>query len=70
MVLGIFFRCLILINKHNGSGFYVGLCPSLVQIKSHHLWFSYIPSQVFNENDRTVLGQMDENGFIQMEVIF
>ena len=70
MVLGIFFRCRILINKHNGSDFYVGFCPGLVKIKSCHLWFSYIPSQMFNENDRTVLGQMDENGFIQMEVIF
>ena len=31
---------------------------------------SYIPSQMFNENDRAVLSQIDENGFIQMEVRF
>ena len=68
--IGDFFKCHILINKHDGSDFYVGFCPSFVQIKSRHLWFSYIPSQMFNENKRTVLGQMDENGFIQMEVIF
>ena len=30
----------------------------------------YLPSQVLSENQRAVLGQIDENGFIQMGVRF
>ena len=54
--IGDFLRCRILIDKHDGSDFYIGYCPSLVKIKSCHLWISYLPSQMFNENERTVLG--------------
>ncbi|XP_030970817.1 TMV resistance protein N-like [Quercus lobata] len=63
-------RCHILINEHEGSDFYVGYCPRLVQIKSHHLCMSYISSQSFSEHERAVLSQIDENGFIQMEFEF
>ena len=63
-------RCHILINEHEGLHFFVGCCPRCVQIKSRHLWMCYLPYQMFNENERAVLGQMDENGFIQMELRF
>ncbi|KAM4075822.1 hypothetical protein ACJW30_12G017900 [Castanea mollissima] len=46
------------------------ICARLDGSKSRHLWMSYIPSQMFNENERVVLSQIDENGFIQMEVRF
>ncbi|KAK4570852.1 hypothetical protein RGQ29_029635 [Quercus rubra] len=65
-----FLRCHILINKHEGSYFNLGICARLDGSKSRHLWMSYIPSQMFNENERAVLSQIDENGFIQMEVRF
>ena len=65
-----YLRCRILINKHEGSDFWVGICARSDGSKSRHLWMSYIPSQMFNENDRAVLSQIDENGFIQMEVRF
>ena len=67
---GHFLTCHILINEHEGSHFYLGYCPKWVQIKSCHLWMSYIPSKMFSENERAVLGQSDENGFIQMELRF
>ena len=63
-------RCRILINKHEGSEFWVGICTRLDESKSRHLWMSYFPTQMFNENERTVLNQIYENGFIQMEVRF
>nr|POF16147.1 inactive disease resistance protein rps4 [Quercus suber] len=44
------------------------ICARLDGSKSHHLWMSYIPSQMFNENERAILSQIDENGFIQMEI--
>ncbi|XP_030935996.1 TMV resistance protein N-like [Quercus lobata] len=63
-------RCRILINEPEGLHLFVGYCPRCVQIKSHHLWMCYLPYQMFNENERVVLGQIDENGFIQMELRF
>ena len=63
-------RCHILINEHEGLHLFVGCCPRFVQIKSHHLWMCYLPYQMFNENERVVLGKIDENGFIQMELRF
>nr|XP_023920434.1 TMV resistance protein N-like [Quercus suber] len=68
--MALFLRCHILINKRENSKFHVGICPRSVQIKSRHLWMSYIPSQLFSENGRAVLSQIDENGFIQIEVRF
>ncbi|KAF3946071.1 hypothetical protein CMV_027623 [Castanea mollissima] len=44
--------------------------PRSVKIKSDHLWMTYILYQVFSENARAVLDQIDENGFIQMKLIF
>ncbi|XP_075647851.1 TMV resistance protein N-like [Castanea sativa] len=66
----LFLRCHILINKCEISEFHVGIWPRSVQIKSCHLWMSYIPSQLFNEDGRAVLSQIDEDGFIQIEVRF
>ncbi|XP_050254268.1 TMV resistance protein N-like [Quercus robur] len=63
-------HCVILSNEHRVSQFYIGYCPRFVKIKLDHLWSSYIPSQAFSENERAVLGQIDENGFIQMKLKF
>ena len=65
-----FLICKILSNEHYVSGFCVDFCPRSVKIKSNHLWMYYLPFQVLSENQRAVLGQIDENGFIQMGVRF
>ena len=62
--------CEILSNEHYVSHFYVGYCPRFVKIKLDLLWMSYIPSQAFSENEKVVLGQIDEDGFIQMKLKF
>ena len=62
--------CVILSNEHRVSPFYVAYCPIFGKLKSDHLWMSYIPSQAFSENQIAVLGQIDENGFLQMGVRF
>ncbi|KAL4594475.1 hypothetical protein ACB092_12G023600 [Castanea dentata] len=67
---GSYLICEILSNEHYVSHFYVGYCLRSVKNKSDHLWMSYIPSQAFSENERAVLGQIDENGFKQMELKF
>ena len=61
---GHFLTCRILINNYEGSSFYVGISARLVQIKSSHLWMSYRLSQMFTKNNRAVLSQINENGFI------
>ncbi|XP_023908119.1 disease resistance protein Roq1 [Quercus suber] len=68
--MALFLRCHILINKRENSEFHLGICPRFVQVKSRHLWMSYIPSQLFSEDGRAVLSQIDEDGFIQIEVRF
>ena len=67
---GSYLICEILSNEHYVSHFYVGYWPRFVKIKSNLLWMSYIPSQEFSENERVVLGQIDENGFRQMQLKF
>ena len=67
---GSYLICEILSNEHYVSHFYVGYYPRFVNIKLDLLWMSYIPFQVFSENERAVLGQIDENGFIQTELKF
>ncbi|XP_075648912.1 TMV resistance protein N-like [Castanea sativa] len=39
-------------------------------VKSDHLWMTYIPYQAISKHARAVLDQIDENGFIQMELRF
>ena len=62
--------CEILLNGHYVSFVCVGHCNRYVKFKSDHLWMSYMPSQTFSENEREMLGQIDENGFIQMKFEF
>ena len=60
--------CRVLINEHKGSVVGLDFCP--IFPKSSYLWMSYFLSKMFNENERAVLSQIDENGFIQMELRF
>ena len=62
--------CEILSNEHRVLLIYVGYSLRSVKINSDHLWMYYIPCQAFRENERAVLAQIDENGFIQMELKF
>nr|POF16152.1 tmv resistance protein n [Quercus suber] len=66
----LYLSCEILVNKHEGATFSEILGKKSVQIKSDHLWLFYLPPQNFNENGRALLSQIDENGFIQIEVRF
>ena len=71
---GIYLVCKILVNEHYVQGFCLNNFPRSVKIKSDdsdHLWMTYISSHVFScEYGRAVLDQIDENGFIQMELRF
>ncbi|KAF3967643.1 hypothetical protein CMV_008371 [Castanea mollissima] len=65
-----YLECEILVNERHVSGFYLSYSPRSVKIKSDHLWMTYIPYHVISVNMRAVLDQIDENGFIQMELRF
>ena len=60
--------CNIIVNKHEGATIVDFFSTKFVQIKSHHLWMFYLPPQKLYENER--FNQIDENGFIQMEIRF
>ena len=60
----------ILVNNRKGAWLAELFSNTFVQIKSDHLWLFYLPPRIFNENERAVLSQIDENDFIQMEIRF
>ncbi|KAL4594467.1 hypothetical protein ACB092_12G023200 [Castanea dentata] len=60
--------CRIQFNEHYDYLRYIGFPPE--SVKSDHLWMSYIPYQAIGKHARAVLDQIDENGFIQMELRF
>ena len=62
--------CSIRCNEHCLGGFCLDYFPRSFEVESNHLWMTYIPLQVFSEKERAILGQIDENGFIQMELKF
>nr|XP_023915577.1 TMV resistance protein N-like [Quercus suber] len=67
---GIGLECEILSNGHSVGRYYLDHFPRSGLIKSDHLWMTYIPFHVFPESQRAVLGQIDENRFVQMELRF
>ncbi|KAL4594474.1 hypothetical protein ACB092_12G023500 [Castanea dentata] len=65
-----YLKCEILVNGHFVQRYALDCAPRSVKIKSDHLWMTYIPHHTFGEDEREVLDQIDENGFIQMELRF
>ena len=62
--------CQILSNGHSVGGLLLNYFSRFDKFKSDHLSITYIPFQVYGECWRKVLGQIDENGFIQLGLRF
>ncbi|KAK9995005.1 hypothetical protein SO802_024708 [Lithocarpus litseifolius] len=63
-------ECDIVINELRENLPHIGVYPESAEIKSSHLWMSFLPYQWLTVINKALYNQIDENVFIKMEVRF